>query len=301
VLEAPTYKLILRTLGSALRNQRRFDESIVFYDRAAALPGGDPVAMFNKHQSLHGLKRYPEAEAVIDRALALAPAGYLYRAKASFLLLHHGKLDEAAAMLTKVPPAYLLEDTGAYLAFQVWYWRREPDKALAVITAVPREIGEGDFTGPMAMMTGMAHEMAGRKEAARSEWRAALRIVEQQLAAQPNSVRWFYWQARVLASLDQVPEAERVVRIFEELTRNPGITDEKIPLYLKLGRSSEVFTSLETRVDTIEAARDVGEAALVRNYLRFDPQLDAVRDHPRFQAIQARLDAQASSEPAARK
>lgn len=289
VERAPTDKLVVRTLGSLLRNAGRTDEALAFYDRAAALPGSDPVALYNKFLTLMNAKRFAEAEAAIDQSLALKPTGYAYRAKATLLLQLHGDLDGAAATLAKVPAAFLLEDAGAFFASQVWLWRREPEKALSVLGAVPRDLLENDFGGPTAFLRGQAHQIAGRREAARTEWSAALRVVEQQLATQLNSTRWIYWRARLLACLEQTAEAERVLRTFEELTRSPGVTDGTIPIYLLLGRRADVLTGLEARSEQIFSEGNAGGVALVLNNLRYDPAWDPLRGDARFEALQRRF------------
>jgi len=74
----PTDKRVLRTLASALRAEGRDEESIIYSDRANALPGGDPSAMFGKEEALRHLGRGPEAENVIDQVLAVQPSAAAY-------------------------------------------------------------------------------------------------------------------------------------------------------------------------------------------------------------------------------
>jgi tetratricopeptide (TPR) repeat protein len=236
--------------------------------------------------------RFPEAEAVIDQALAQQPTPYLYRAKASYLTMFHGDLDGAAAMISKVPGPYLLEDSGAFWASQIWMWRREPEKSLTVWRAVTHDLIEcSEFRGPKAFFTGQAHHLAGRSAAAQTEWTAALRIVEQQLAAQPSAPHWIYWRARVLASLERRAEAEETLKTFEELAGAKGLINDTIPIYLLLGRRTEVLDALEKSHDALVTRGNPALVAQLENNLRFNPEWDLLREEPRFAAMLKKPDA----------
>jgi tetratricopeptide (TPR) repeat protein len=103
-------------------------------------------------------------------------------------------LDATQATLDQIPASALLDDHPATLAVTVHLMRREPDKALEILRAIPRDwLSSGEMVGPKAYLAGMAHALAGRPEAAQAEWRAALQLVEQRLAAQgkaPDLLRW---------------------------------------------------------------------------------------------------------------
>lgn len=285
--KAPADRLLLRTLAAVLREQRRTDESLALLDQAIALPGGDSVARYNKYLTLQSAQRFAAAEAVLDDGIRTDPRPYFLRAKATLLMLFHGDLDRAAELLAKIPAAHLFEDNGAYWASQVWLWRREPEKSLAVWSAVPRDLIETlSFNGPKAFVVGQAQQLAGRPAAAAAEWRAALRVVEAQHTAQPNVVQWVYWKARLLASLERKAEAEDALRTFEQLRGLKQLVDDTIPIYLLLGRTSEVLDALEKGHASVVAGDKPELKASWLNNLRFNPEWDALRGEPRFVALQ---------------
>jgi tetratricopeptide (TPR) repeat protein len=151
-----------------------------YYERAAALPGGDPIALRLLSDSLFGSGHAAEAEQAIDRAIALRPsAGHLYTSKSYHLLYLSPDLADAQAVITRMPPTYLLDDQGAYMAAWVWLWSRKPEECLTVLRGLNRDyIDARYFTGPKAALTGQAHEMAGRHAAALAEWQVALQKTE---------------------------------------------------------------------------------------------------------------------------
>jgi Flp pilus assembly protein TadD len=63
----------LSNRGNALRQLKRFDEALASYDQAVALKPDYFDALTNRGVTLHELKQFPEALASYDRALALRP------------------------------------------------------------------------------------------------------------------------------------------------------------------------------------------------------------------------------------
>ncbi|HVS54191.1 MAG TPA: TIR domain-containing protein [Opitutaceae bacterium] len=269
----PTDKRVLRTLASALRGQGRYEESIPYSDRANALPGGDPVAMFGKEEALRLLNRDVEGENVIDQVLAVhpTPAGYLKKLR--YVLNVHGDLDQARALIEKLPAPFLLEEAGAFAASQVWLWRREPAKVIAVLDAIPKDyIEKGYFyTGPKSYLTGLARQIAGNEEAARTDFRAALQLVEQRLTAQPNNAELLAWKANLLARPGDRPGSEQAFRAFQQLNGG-GISAAVAGIMALLGRQDEV-------VDLIVNSNLPRSPTLL-----YSPEWDALRGNPRFEA-----------------
>lgn len=60
------------------------------------------------------------------------------------------------------------------IAWQNWMWSRQPNRALEVAQRLPREyLHDVWFTGPRAVLTARAHELAGQPEdAAALFWKA---------------------------------------------------------------------------------------------------------------------------------
>jgi tetratricopeptide (TPR) repeat protein len=276
----PNDKRVLRTLASALRGQGRDEESIIYSDRAIALPGGDPIAMFGKDEALRYLGRNDEGENVIDQVLAVhpTPAGFLR--KLYYVVGIHGNLDEARDLLGRIPEPVLSEEWGAYWASHIWLWRREPEKAIAVLNSLPKNyIEKGNYNGPKAYFTGLARQMSGSVDAARSDWQAALQVVEERLRAQPNSAELLGWKALLLARLGERAEGEEALRIFVQMVSTGGGDSRVVnPLYAGrvlltmavLGHQEEVIDRLNHRQPWPD--------------ILYSPEWDCIRGDPRFQA-----------------
>ena len=278
----PTDKRVLRTLASALRGQGRDEESIIYSDRANALPGGDPIAMFGKEEALRHQGRNPEGENVIDQVLAVHPSAAAYLKKLLYVCNDHGDLEQARVLLEKIPAQYLLEEWGASFASTIWLWRREPDKTLAVLNSVPKDyLEKGDvFSGPKGYFTGMARQMKGDTDAARADWQAALQVVEQRLESQPNSIELLGWKAQLLALLGERGEGEQALRIYEQMVGAGGGLPE-----LNRGRRTKAAL-----IKAVLGRQDESVDGLMQVHpqpwpaLRYSPDWDCLRGNPRFQA-----------------
>ena len=68
--ERPSDQRVLRALGTTIELQGRVDESAVLFDESAALPGGDPLALYDKSMAFWFVGRTTEAEMAIRASLA---------------------------------------------------------------------------------------------------------------------------------------------------------------------------------------------------------------------------------------
>jgi tetratricopeptide (TPR) repeat protein len=174
--------------------------------------------------------------------------------------------------------------------FQVYFYRREPDKALAYLYGIPRDwfVG-GDGPGPIGFFVGQAQELAGRKDIARIEWEQALKLTEKKLADQPSSRKLISLRSRLLAFLGRFDEAEKSLQLGGEAG---GYTDwyGLYMLRLREGRLDEAMDLYENKV---------GGLGIAAASLRLDPRLDPLRNNARFKALlaQAEVDPKRMPDP----
>ena len=280
---APNDRRVLRALGYTLRTQGKFDEGIEYLDRAIALPGADPVSLLEKASALLFAGRCDEADVALDRSMAMKPLGRALLLKTFMALVWTGGLEEAHKALERVPARLLLEDRGAALLSRVWLWRRDPDKSIAVLNAVPRDyLNDAFFTGPKAALSGMAQKMAGRTEAARNEWQTVLRVTENRLLAEPNDMVSLLQKAYTQAELNKLDDAERTRRTFRELGGTTGASSPlggTAGLDVLLGQNEPALDQLQLEVDNPKSF------FITRAILQLHPALDGLRNHPRSAQI----------------
>jgi len=278
----PADKFILRQLGSALPTK----EALAVYEKAAALPGGDAEARYLCYRPLASLGRLDEAEAALDRALALRPDFVAAQAdKVRAQLFLRGDLPRAIVELKRVPTPMLDDESMAIEAELAWYFARQVDEADNAIQHITRDYVE---FAPKGLLVGLHHRLAGREEAAALTWRAALRVVEQRLAANPTGLFEHYNRAELHALLGEKEAAEKALIEAEQIQHLAAGRAFPINwrIFALLGRTQEVadyFTDLERKFGLLTARRDAA-------YLRYSPELDEFRKQPGFPAIAAEAD-----------
>jgi tetratricopeptide (TPR) repeat protein len=280
----PGNRMVLRMLGNTLSSSvGQHEQALVYFDKAIALPGRDALTIYNRAQALLRMSRYPEAEAAADEALALAPAfSNAHAMKLTLLVDYHGDMPKARQHLEKVPPDFYNRDVGVAIAAMTWLYSREGRKCLDALRLGRDYIrgGTGGYIGPKAYLAGLAHRMLGNEDAARTEWQAALKVVEKQLDDRPNAPALLADKTLILAALKQRAETEPLLR---ELVQRTGRGGSFIIARVQslLGQSDDAIASLDPYMQALS-----GEfAAAYRNHLRYHPEWDALRSHPRFQAL----------------
>ena len=276
----------LRIMANVVLRQGRPEEGYAWADRAAEFPEGAAVVLLEKATWLFIDARFDEAQKAVDESLAIRPLGRALLLKIRAQVLWQGDLDGAKATVEKVPPSLLLEDRGAFNAFRVWLWRREPEKALSVLHGVSRDfLEDGQFVGPKSVLVAAAQRLAGRPDLAKFEWELALRVIDERLRPSPNQSRLLYLRTLCLVELGRVPEAEEALRAFQQ-SDNEGYQmwpGGGLPgLLLKLGRPSEALDHLAKEQQS--GIRLFNSRAV----LGLNPDFDPLRGDPRFQEILAR-------------
>jgi tetratricopeptide (TPR) repeat protein len=290
--EQPTDHRVLRELGSTIERQGRTDEGIVFMDEAAALPGGDPLALYNKSLALWFIGRTAEAETTLRAAIAQKPFAGALLMSVWYAMVLHGDLAGARATLDRMDTAELLEDRGCFFAYFLHSLAREPDASLACLAAMPRDwLNDNWYRGPKGRLIGDALQLAGRPEAAAAEWRAALKLVEARLATNPTNSMLLYNRVLLLGKLGEREEAARQFAVLLQMSGFDLTHDTDLPPWVAdtcvlLGRKDDAIRLIAHSLEQKRHAVDYTAAVL-----RLDPVLDPLRGEPEFQKLITEADA----------
>ncbi len=289
--ERPTDHRVLRELGSTLDRQGRIDEGVAFMAEAAALPGGDPLALYNKSLGYWFAGRTVEAEAAMRASIAQKPFTGAMLMSVWYAMVLRGDLDGARATLEQIAPAELLEDRGCYFSYYLHCLRREPDAAIARLRNLPRDwISDNWYRGPKARLMGDALQQAGRPEAAAVEWRAALKLVDARLAASPSNGNQQFNRILLLVSLGEKAEAEKQFAVLVQLNGLDPTGAVPVPgwvteLSIALGRKAEALRQI-----AIGLKQDRRAVTYTAAILRLDPEYDSLRGDPEFAKLIARAE-----------
>ena len=282
--EQPDNRRVLLMQGQLLEQEGRWNEAVGFYRKAHD--------RWAEGWCLLYAGRFSEVESVAESGFKAgqdnpdrqAGAGDIRQALMLLFSLNlraREDLAAAQAVMDRMPPNELHEDETACYAADLRLMHNQPEKVLEIMRGVPRDWlvprgGEGPYK---ATYSAFALQLANHPDAAKVMWQAALKLVEERLAARPNAPGLVLWKAFLLARLGERTEATRLLQLYEQLQgrKSGGIGFDTIDTYLALGRREEVIAALP---------------GLMTNpfvlfwqhaYLRFDPRYDSLRGDPQFE------------------
>jgi len=267
--EQPDEPRALLALGHLLRNSKRVDDASELFDRLAQNPAWTATATNAKAWMMYRVGRFDDAVEVVARSVAARPFHGNVRLQGYLAMEWQGDLELAKTALERMPAADLREDYGVYFAVDVYWYRREPEQMLRVLNTAPREwVKSLSFVGPKDYWVGVAQQMAGNEDVARLAWQSGLRLVEQQLAANPSSAQLQLLKGRLLVRLGERAAAEKVFALAGQLG---------LPCWtaFELGDAEAVMAHPERGAGVSWAT------------LRFRPTMDFLRGDPRFEAYVA--------------
>jgi cytochrome c-type biogenesis protein CcmH/NrfG len=252
--------------------------------RAEALPRGKARSALRQAWIYWGANRLRESLAAVERSLAAQPLTEAYHLK---LMLHctMGDNESALRWLKQIPPLVLREDRPASIAYEAFYFGRQPEEALRVVRAIPREIfEEGRYFEVRALLAGEALLMAGKPRAAEVEFRTALKVIDERLAAEPRNSRGWHAKGRVQYHLGDRTAAESSFTTARELG---GLRTIDLAMQSQLlGRTEETLALVDQALD-----RKITRWPSWLYYLKRNPVFDALRNDVRFQQLIARAEA----------
>lgn len=267
VKEWPEHRGARAALATVLRSEGRLSES-----GEMSLQNGMPSLAFWAFWEAGEVER---AEAAA-RAIIAGGGATLGRLLLSRLqMAGREDLDGALATMEQIPVSDLLEEGPAMLQFHLRLWRGEGKAALETVQRLPQEwFASNAYVGPRCLLTGLAHDLAGQREAALAEWRKALRLVDERLAERENDGELLRLKANVLARLGETEQARTVAALEAQLSGRPAddltLTFDTAML---LGQREAVAAWLEK---VLRQRGNLGFHARVR----FDPAFEAWRGEP---------------------
>ena len=284
----PNDARILASIAFVHRRQGNLVQAVAELQQAAILDPRDTGQPRDLADTFVYLRRYGEALAASNRALALAPdnvEAYIQRAAA---LQMRGDLDGANRSLAGFAADYDSEGAVSLMRFNIAQWMGKPDAALQAIEIAPPRLLDiiNNIQVPAMMLRGQALVAKGEGDAARAAFLAAeesLRMGHEsrQAAVQMNL-------AAVLAGLGQNEAALACARRSTELL---PISQDMLdgPFYLAgLARIEAQVGQTELALKHIEqllalpAGHEISAASL-----RLDPAWKPLRNDANFQLLVA--------------
>jgi len=268
--------------GLVKRRQGKLDESIQLQLEATILDPRNPDIWVNIARSHRGARRFKEAHAMFDRALAILPGDDSLVAEKSESYLGEGDLEGADKLLQGMKFSLSSRAFGQYI--QLLVLRREFDRAIAAISEQLNEqadSAEGNFA---RLERAFLQAGAGNFAAANPVFEEARRQMEARRKQGDQSLDVTDILIEILAALGDRNAMEGEAKALlqstaRDLWRLPQSEEVVARGYAILGDANAAIPHIERALAT------PSQRGLTPAYLRLHPVWDKIRSEPRFQKL----------------
>jgi serine/threonine-protein kinase len=286
-ISKPNESNIYMAQANIRMRQGKFREAIVEFEKARQLdPASSNVASNYGHP--YGLLRdFPRAEAMYDRAIALAPdRPYPYFAKSWLYLRWDGSTRRARPVLEQARAAGVADQPFIlYTRASVEILDRKAAEAIKQLSSAPEILLSDQFRFvPRAQLLAQAYGLVHRRGLERAHYDSARSLVSMKLQDQPDDARLHSALGIAYAGLNRKQEAVQEGRIAVELL---PISKEAQPGYDRERDLARIYTMVgqyDAAVDRLEYLLSIS-GDLTSAWLRIDPVWDPLRSHPRFRRL----------------
>jgi tetratricopeptide (TPR) repeat protein len=284
----PKLPLIYEFMAYVERRLGRWKEAEDHFNRAVVLDPQNYSLLFGiGAEFLNYLRRFDEAQAVLDRALEISPNDEGALAAKANLFQSQGRLQEAAATLSQIPADSTLDLVTLVRSEQAILERRFDD-ASAVLErklalAKPGELlstSSKSFT----MQLGYCQEWAGRPDEAHAAFARALQAFKPSPDAivTPEALGLPHVLALTYAGLGEKEKAlaqakQAVTDYGDDAISKPGAEVALAQIEARFGDFDAAIAALP---HLLEVPNGITSALL-----RLDPLWDPLRNDPRFQKL----------------
>ena len=288
----PNNAQIFAYLGYIERRQGRWDEAITSLEHSVELDPRNAVPILDLEDTYLALRRYGEAIAMANRALALEPRSAFLRALPAWIGVEaDANMAPLRATLNTIEaegPTSAAEVTG--VSFQTALRERDPAGAARALANISSEdyIPEADYRVPRVWHEGLLAKLRQDAPAAHAAFMAARAETEKLVRAQPGNVRPLSMLALIDAELGEKEKAIREGRtacdmlpVAKDALQGVQLITNLARIYAFTGEKDLALKELDT-VSKLPNGPSYGA-------LRLDPEWDSLRGDPRFQKIVASL------------
>ena len=273
--------------GSALAEQSlgRWEAALAHLERASQLDPRSVATARRLSLTLLRLRRYPEAQAVTERGLRIAPTGLDLVENLAMVHLAQGDLDAARSVLRGVPAEVEPTTLAAYVA-TYWdlFWLLDDAQQQLLLRLPPSAFA--DDRGNWGIVLAQTYYHRGDRARARIYADSARIAFLEQLAATPNDPQRHSLVGLSLAYMGKKGEAIRYGERALELMNpardgytGPYIQHQLVRIYLLTGETEKALDKLEPLL-TLPYHLSPG-------WLRLDPAFAPLKGNPRFEKLAA--------------
>jgi TolB-like protein/Flp pilus assembly protein TadD len=285
---------VIAAIAFVHRRQGKLVQAIEEFEQAAVLDPRDTKQPRDLADTLGYVRRYAEAEAASDRALALAPNNVESLVNRASVMRMRGDLEGSKTALAAIPADYDPQGSVSLARFDLAMAMRQPDAALAAIDKAPAWLQdiENNILVPVMLLRGRALAQKGEAGPARAAFLQAqqmlqgpLREPRLQAAAESNLAIVYAGLGQKEAALQAGGRATALLPLSQDMLDGSFYLARLARIEAQVGETESAIKHIEQLL-AAPAGYEVSAASL-----RFDPTWDPLRNDPRFQKVIAAAEA----------
>ena len=277
----PNNSLVLQQMAHVERRLGQWDAAEKHYRAAAELDPRNVDVLITFAEFLYSLRRFNDAEAMLDHVLQISPGDESALATKAFEFQDEGRLGEAAKELSKVAANSQEDEVAAARSRQFVYERRFDEAVASVKSAAAPDFA----TDPRTIARlGYWQEWAGRKGEARATFARAIAAIK----PSPDSVvsvdarNLPCYLALAYAGVGDkekaLQQAQRALADYkDDVLSRPFAEQVVAQIQARFGDSDSAIAALPHLLEA--------PGGLTRANLRINPMWDPLRGDPRFQKL----------------
>ncbi len=279
---------ILLAIGSVYRRQGKMEEAAVAMNKAANLDPRSSEVAYNTSQTYCLLRRYPEAERMLNNAISLAPDVLdRYAFKILICLLSSGDTAKAQAVLRDASSIPGYENHSSIRQARVWIASIKGNyrEVLMLASSSPEALIDNQFEYlPKYQVIAFADEMMNEPDKARRAYDSARIVVERKVASQPDDARYHSALGIAYAGLGRKEDAflegkqgVKLLPIDKEAWRGAYRVRDLALIETMVGDYDGAINNLETLLSS--------PTDLSATFVRVNPVWSRLWGQPRFQRL----------------
>ena len=276
----PSSALVLEQMAHLERRLGQTESAEKHYQMAAQVDPRNLDISLTLADLLNSLRRFKEAEDVLDRALQISPGNEHALAVKAFMFQGQGMLDKSAQVVRTIPADSKEDDVILARALQLYY-ERNFDAAITFLQTSPAPVVNDPRT---ITLLGYCQLLVGRTSEAQATTQRAISIIK----PSPDSVVpvdarllpcFLAWAYSYLGEKEKALEYARqgVADYQNDVLSKPFAETVLAQTQARFGETDAAIAAIPHLLEEVNGP--------TRGILRIDPAWDPLRKDPRFQQL----------------